>query len=330
MSLKELHTIINTCNAPDNTNVSWFGKWLIIIRACVFSMTMTSTVIGVFLGLRDGHSAWGLALLVMVGLLCAHAANNVLNDLMDYRSGVDSPDYFRVQYSPHPIHAGWLTARGLFLAFLFFSLIDFIIMLVFIQVVDIGVLFFALAGFLISVCYVGGTYSLKFTGLGELAVFLVWGPLMIGGTYYVITGDINTPVFLASIPYGLVVTTVIMGKHIDKLEKDKAKGIRTLPVILGVSGALHLIKALIIAFYLVIISLSLFNIIPYASLVTLLSLKRAVQVWKKLSEPKPDKAPLGWPIWPLWYVGWCFHLVKLAGGLFILGMICEILIRHFF
>jgi 1,4-dihydroxy-2-naphthoate octaprenyltransferase len=74
---------------------------------------------------------------------------------------------------------------------------------------------------------------LKRIGLGELGVFLVWGPLMIGGTFYATTGTLPGWVWLASIPYALLVSTVLIGKHIDKLKQDRARGIYTLPVLLG-------------------------------------------------------------------------------------------------
>ena len=81
------------------------------------------------------------------------------------------------------------------------------------------------------------TWPLKYIGLGELAVIIVWGPLMIGGGYYVITGQWDWNVVLASLPYALGPTTVIFGKHIDKHDPDKAKGIHTLPVIIGERAA---------------------------------------------------------------------------------------------
>ena len=64
-------------------------------------------------------------------------------------------------------------------------------------------------------------------------MLVVWGPLMIGGGYFVMAQQWSWNVVLASLPYVLGVTTVIFGKHIDKLREDKAKGIHTLPVILG-------------------------------------------------------------------------------------------------
>ncbi len=72
------------------------------------------------------------------------------------------------------------------------------------------------------------TYPLKYIALGEISVLVVWGPLMIGGGYYVITGGWDWNVVIASLPYALGVTGVIFGKHIDKFEMDKAKRIHTL------------------------------------------------------------------------------------------------------
>ena len=67
------------------------------------------------------------------------------------------------------------------------------------------------------------TWPLKYIGLGELAVIIVWGPLMIGGGYYVITGQWSWKVVLASLPYALGPTTVIFGKHIDKHDPTRPR-----------------------------------------------------------------------------------------------------------
>ena len=60
---------------------------------------------------------------------------------------------------------------------------------------------------------------------------------MVGGTYYAATGSIPGAVVLASLPYALLCTTVLMGKHIDKIPWDEPDGTHTLPVILGESRA---------------------------------------------------------------------------------------------
>ncbi len=62
---------------------------------------------------------------------------------------------------------------------------------------------------------------------------MIWGPLMVGGGYFVITGHWDWNVVLASLPYALGPTTVLFGKHIDKLPQDAAKKIHTMPVMIG-------------------------------------------------------------------------------------------------
>ena len=74
-----------------------------------------------------------------------------------------------------------------------------------------------LAGVVLNVAYTAPPLRLKKRGLGELDVLVVWGPLMIGGTYYAAVGHVPWQVWPASIPYGLLCTAVLMGKHIDKM-----------------------------------------------------------------------------------------------------------------
>src|SRR6202007_3455819 len=80
-------------------------------------------------------------------------------------------------------------------------------------------------------------------------VLLVWGPLMLAGTYFSAVGHVPWRVWLASVPYALLCTAVLMGKHIDKIPWDEPDGTRTLPVMLGEARARALTKALMVAFY---------------------------------------------------------------------------------
>ena len=70
---------------------------------------------------------------------------------------------------------------------------------------------------------------------------------MIGGTYLVATGTVPLWVLVFSIPYALLVTRVLFGKHIDKIVPDTALGIRTVPVILGEYRARRVSQVLMIA-----------------------------------------------------------------------------------
>ena len=222
--------------------------------------------------------------------------------------------------------SGLISERGLRTAILATNVIDGLIMVYLLMQTGWPVLIFALLGLFVSVFYVAPPIKLKHRGLGEPGVFLVWGPLMIGGTYYVTAGAMPPlGVWLASIPYALVVTTVLIGKHIDKLEADRAKGIRTLPVILGEKASLWLNSALMISYYLLTIGLVVSGGLGIWVLLVFLALPRLLEVLKIYREPKPAEPPQDYPVWPLWFVSAAFYHNKLAGGMFVAGLILNLI-----
>ena len=327
--LKRWASAINGCNVPEIEKADFITKWLVISRSCVFSMSFTSGLIGVLLAVEISTSTvnWFYAFLSVIGLVLAHAANNVINDYTDFKKGVDTEDYPRAQYSIHPLLGGLTTTGGLLKAAFLFTLIDGLIMIYLATVRGPWVIFFAISGLLLSLGYTG---ILKRIGLGELTALIVWGPLMIGGTAFAASGEISTAVWLASLPYGLVVASVLVGKHVDKIESDKPVGVRSVPVLLGEKRSLLLNKILFITFYLMVISLVIFKYTGPWVLLTLLALPRLRQAWKVYSEPKPAEPPEDWTVWPLWYVGWAMHFNRKAGELFVLGLLINILLQTFF
>jgi len=323
--------VIDTANLSPEKEMDLVSKWLIITRAAVFSMTATSGLIGGLLAaaLTEKANYFNFALAVL-GLVLAHAANNMINDFFDMEGGVDTDEYTRALYAPHPILSGLISKRGLLTAILAVNLIDATIMLYFTLTVGWPTLVFALAGLFISVFYVAPPIKLKHIGLGEPGVFLVWGPLMIGGTYYVTAGTLPPPrVWLACIPFALVVTTVLIGKHIDKREVDQGKGIRTLPVIMGERPSLWMNQALMALYYLVTLALVLSGTLGVWVLLVFLALPRLRQVLKIYNEPKPAEAPEDYPVWPLWFVSAAFFHNKLAGGMFVLGLIINLILPYY-
>ncbi len=324
--------ILETANPPKTRRMDTVGKWLVITRAAVFPMTIWSGLIGGLLAAevartRGGVTVdWGLFALAVVGLVIAHAANNMINDYFDTQNGVDTNDYVRALYAPHPILSGWVTKRQLEAAILIVNLIGAAIMLYLASVRGPLVIAFALGGLFISVFYVAPPIRLKHHGLGEPGVLIVWGPLMIGGTYLAATGTVAPWVLLVSIPYGLLVTSVLFGKHIDKIQADTKLGVRTLPVILGEARARQWGSWLMIAFYPLAILAAVVGLIgPWVFLVVL-GIPRLLDVLKTFRKPKPEVAPASYIGWPLWFVGWAFVHTRRTGGLFTLGLLLNVLV----
>ena len=180
---------------------------------------------------------------------------------------------------------------------------------------------FALGGLFVSVFYVAPPIRLKHIGLGEPGVFVVWGPLMVVGTFFVATGAIPGWVWIASLPYAILVTTVLFGKHIDKIEADTKKGVRTMPVILGEARARRVAQGLMIAYYPIIVGAVLVGWIGPWLLLSLLGVPKLLATLTIFSAPKPDVPPHSYVGWPLWFVGAAFRHTRRAGALLILGLL---------
>jgi len=320
--LRRWKMVLDGCNIPELELADGVTRWLVISRACVFSMSLTSGLIGLLIAAERNNVAWGPGLLAVLGVILAHAANNLINDWGDVRQGVDTEDYPRAQYSPHPILGGLTTPNRLLLAALILNLVDAAIMLYLFSLWGITIVWFAVAGLLLSLSY---TTFLKRAGLGELTALIVWGPLMIGGTVFAASGQ--TPDFatwMLTLPYGLIVASVLVGKHIDKAKEDKERKVNSIPVVIGVDRALILNKISFVLFYVIVVSLVALELTGPWILLTFLAFGRLRTSWKIYSEPKPKKPPEGFTVWPLWYVSWAMYFNRQAGEYFVLGMLLNI------
>ncbi len=303
------------------------SKWLISTRAAVLIMTFISSAIAGLLAARAGSFDLLRWCLLTIGLVFAHATNNLLNDLTDFKRGVDEDNYFRAQYGPQPVQQGLASVRQ---QLIYAAVTGAIALLAGIPLVRYGgalALGLLLAGVFFVLFY---TYPLKHIGLGEPAVILVWGPLMIGGGYYVITGVWDWQVAIASLPYALGSAMVIFGKHIDKLEQDKAKHIRTLPVLLGAKAARYTALAMVAIQFVAVMYLVTVGYFSAAMLVVLAALYTLPRVVRMYLAPKPSQCPPEYrqDIWPLWYVAGGFYHNRIFGLLFLAGLVLELILHH--
>ena len=311
---------LRTCNCRKGP-VDGVSRWLVLTRACVQPMTLTSVAVAGLLAVHEaGFNAWLFAL-AAVGAVLAHANNNLMNDLFDLDAGSDTEAYPRALYAPHPVLSGMITRGGLARAAAIINVVDLAIMLTLTAFRGPLIVLFAVAGLFISVAYTAPPLRLKKRGMGEPGVFLIWGPLMIGGTYFAATGSISWPVLLASVPYGLLVTAVLMGKHIDKLPWDAPKRIGTLPYLLGARLARGLTAIIMVAFYVVVAALVLFGVLPFPALLVVFAVPKLATSLSFYSKPKPDRPPDDYPLWPLWYVSAAFVHTRRAGALLVLGLL---------
>lgn len=318
--LKKWKYVLATTNPPPG-RLDPVSKWLVLTRASVLPMTITAGLSAGLLAVHRHGFRPGLWALALVGIVLAHIANNLMNDLWDTEVGLDTENYPRALYAPHPVLAGLTTRGGLLRASLFVNLLDIAIGVVLFIAWGWQIVAIAVAGFLLSTAYTAPPLRLKKRGLGEPTVLVVWGPLMLGGCYYAAVGNLPWHIVFASLPYGLLCTTVLMGKHVDKIPWDTPEGIHTLPVILGEPVARVVTKGMMVAFYVITLALVLTGVFPWPALIAFGALPVMAKVWPQFGKPRPAEPPENFPIWPLWFAPLAFVHTRRAGALLLLGLI---------
>jgi len=318
-----LYALKTTNPPPDRPIADLDGvtRWVVVTRAAVLPMTVFAGLVAGLLAVRADGFRTELFLLALFGITLAHTSNNLMNDLADTDVGLDTDSYPRALYAPHPLLSGLVTRKQLYAAILGINLADLVIMLVLFSQRGWPVIAFAVGGLALSYAYTAPPLRLKKHGLGEPDVFLTWGPLMVAGTYFSAVGHLPWQVWVASVPYGLLCTTVLMGKHIDKIPYDAPTGTRTIPVILGEARARSLTSGLLVAFYVTLAGAVLLGALPWPTLLVLGGLPVLRKVIGALRSPRPDEPPPGFPVWPLWFAAIMFVHIRRAGELLVLGLL---------
>jgi 1,4-dihydroxy-2-naphthoate octaprenyltransferase len=307
--------------------MSWISRWLVMTRAVVLVMTLNSAIAGALLAMTVADLDWPVLLILLLGLSLAHATNNLVNDWTDYFLKIDQQNQFRRRYGTHVLIDG-LVSQPVFFAITLATALSALLcgLFLFARVGD-TVLYLMLAGTFFVLFY---TWPLKHLALGELAVFLVWGPLITGGSFLVIaassdTGALPAMILLFSLMTGMGPTLVIFGKHMDKAESDAKLGVRTLPVLLGEEASRRICQLLIIIHWM-LTAYILFRYEAWYLLPAAVALPAAFRLFRQLGTERPTDRPEQFPhaVWPLWFSAGAFRYARLFGAGLLTGLLINL------
>jgi 1,4-dihydroxy-2-naphthoate octaprenyltransferase len=306
--------------AEDLASLDPIARFLYSARSVILVISFQAALLAGLLAATDRQFAVVPFVLVVLAYVVLHAISNLSNDYFGARRGHDTDDSPRRRYTVHPLLSGAVSSRLLVRGLLVLAVVAAAIGVYFVRLRGWPAVWLVVAGALLLWAYDAAPRALKELGLGEIAAFVVWGPLMIAGGYYVITGQAPSDALLASIPYGLGVMSILVGKHIDQRMFDASKHQRTLPVVLGERRARALNRGAVIAMYLVIAAgIAVGAITPFA-LIVLFAAPRAIRAVRVMSTPAPAEAPVGYVGWPLWYHRVCLVHNRAFGWLYVLGL----------
>jgi 1,4-dihydroxy-2-naphthoate octaprenyltransferase len=264
--------------------------WFLATRPWSFTMTAISVGVGGAVAALDGAFDVWLFLLTLVGAVCVHGATNLINDYFDYKSGVDRPGAPTTLYRPHPLVQGLISPQAVLWVSAGLYAIAAIIGLALIVLKGAGLLWFILVGAIASFFYTAGPIKYKYLALGELAVFLMWGPVIVGGTYFVQRGSLSPDAVLISVPFGLLVALVLLANNLRDIDYDRSAGIATLGTLLGQQKTRVLYQGLILLAYLATALLIALKILSPWGLLVFFSAPVAFRLIRTLQREIPNDA----------------------------------------
>ncbi|MHB8772449.1 MAG: UbiA family prenyltransferase [Syntrophales bacterium] len=270
--------------------VNRVGKYVIATRPWSFTMSLISVSVGTLLASQAGPISWTWYLITAVGITLFHAAANVINDYFDTRYQIDQPDSPTTKYRPQPILSGMLTPRQLLGEAVVLFALTFCVGMAAAVLISWHILWIGVAGFLLSVYYTAGPVKFKYRALGELAVFVVWGPLMVEGAYAVQRQALSGRALAISIPFGLLVSLVLFANNMRDMAYDSRQNVKTLGTILGPQRSFHLFAGLIVMAYVSVLVMILAGIMSAWCLLIFLSVPSAISLLKTFKKEIPDMA----------------------------------------
>jgi len=285
--------------AEEFSHLDLVTRFLYAARSVILVISAQSAVMAGLLAATDRRFEVLPFVLVFLGYVVLHAISNLSNDYFGYRRGHDTADSPRRRYTLHPIASGAVTPRLLGGGLVVLGLVALAIAGYFVALRGWPAVWLAAVGFVLLYAYDAAPRALKELGLGEVAAFVVWGPLMIGGGYYVITGHWSSAAFAASVPPGLGVMSILVGKHIDQRGFDREHHQRTLPVVLGERTARLLNQTAVAGMYVAAAAaVAVGALTPFVAVV-LVAAPRALRALQIMARPAPAEPPAGYVGWPL-------------------------------
>ncbi|MEF2966837.1 prenyltransferase [Paenibacillus sp. M1] len=238
-----------------------------------------------------------LFVITLIGAGAAHLFSNMINDLWDYRNGADTAakDTPEVISTNSGFLSGGVMSERSFAA-ITWSLLGLAVVCGVVLSLFSGwpVIVFGGLGGLIAYFYVAPPirFGYRGKGLSELAILLSFGVLPVMGSYYVQTGDLSLRSVLLSMPIGLLTTLLLFNHHFLHWQADKQAGKNTLVVVWGEKRALGFSKTLLFLAYGFLVLAVVLGVMPWYSLLALLTAIPLYRVYGRLAEHNPSSAYL--------------------------------------
>jgi 1,4-dihydroxy-2-naphthoate octaprenyltransferase len=256
------------------------SMWWRAVRPFSFTVSVIPPILGATIALLENpnlHFKWGHFFLTLIGCVMAHAGANLLSDYFDYKMGVDREGTFGssgllVEKVMRPKQI----LRGAWMALIMAGVIG--VYLVLSTPKGMLLIWLMLLGAIFAVFYTARPIAFKYRAVGDVAVFISFGPAMVLGAYYVQAHHFSWGPVLYALPVAVLVDAILHSNNLRDMENDRKVNIRTIPIVIGETGARFMYYGLIFGAYLLTLILITWAGLSVISLLTFLSLPLAIKL----------------------------------------------------
>lgn len=313
-------------------NLSFFKKWWISSRPFSFPASTMPVIFGTVLAVVYGGYTFKpfLFILAFIAMVILHSGANILSDIFDFRKGLDK--------EPTPVSGGVvrgiISIREAWIASVGMLVFGTLIGLYLTWVSGPWLLAIGLLGLFVGTFYTTDSgLSMKYHGLGDLAVFLNFGILGSLGAYYVQSGALSWIPVLWAVPMAMLVIAILHANNWRDIQSDKAGKIFTIAALLGDKKSLSYYGILIYGPFVVVLGLIIVPFLlfpelaamPFTFLITVLALPLAIRLWRKAINRRSPSQPLDF----IALDGATAQLNLLFGSLCTLALILHAVIQNF-
>jgi 1,4-dihydroxy-2-naphthoate octaprenyltransferase len=259
---------------------------LMLLRLPFMTVTIGAVLLGsAFASWSTGRFHLGHFMLALFGACFFHIATNVANDYFDFKSGNDAANTSgTVPFSggSRMLLEGFVSPNETLTVSLLFAAAGSIIGL-YLNFISEGnvILIIGILALVFIYGYNGFPFKLVNKGLGEIAIFLAWGPLIVLGSYYVQAGSFQSywP-FVVSVPSGILTTLVLLINEFADRDADRSVGRKTWVILFGFEKSLLIYLILALSCYVIVMIGILFGDWPLWSLSVMISLPLSFMAFK--------------------------------------------------
>ena len=206
--------------------------WLLASRPKTLWASIAPVIIGTAMAYADGSVHWLSAVMAAFGAVMIQVGTNYTNDYFDYKHGADNA----MRLGPmRVVQTGLAKPNEIKTAIVLAFSVAIMAGIYLFWRGGMPILIIGLFSVLFGILYTAGPFPLGYYGLGDILVFLFFGLVAVGGTYYVQTLRINMLVLLAGVPPGLLSTAILSVNNLRDMNTDRDAGKKTLAVRFGLT-----------------------------------------------------------------------------------------------